>query len=337
MLPKIYVLASNKKLFPRCAQLPYTTVYSEHHPDIIVIPSGDALHLKILKLRKLYGWNPVLFSMTMEEGLPYSHLDFTRSYNPTNKRNCLFNIAFTSPYFPYMLNRQLHPDMQVWHATKKTKFCNFIYSDDHNTQTHIRRNFCTLLTQYRRVDCPASSLNNMPRIAKYRIKKNGSRGYAMKEKRDFIASYKFSIAFEHSSCPYYLTEKIFDAFLTGSIPIYWGCPQVAKYYNPAAFINCHDYPSFSAVVEKVKEIDNNSRLYKQYLNAPAILASSHLYNIQTDIKKQCQTMFDEALARRGRKSQPFTNAWRLAQLVSVYLRLEFLKIIKKLKNKLICI
>ena len=334
----LYILAPNKKgLLARCALLPYTLVYSEHCPDIIIILRKDVYYQNILKIRKRYGWKPVLFSVSMEKEFSCSYLDFTHSYNHTNKRNCLFNIALTSSHFPYMLNRQLHPDMQVWHATKKKKFCNFIYSDDLHTQTYIRRNFCTLLAQYRRVDCPASSLNNMTRIARYAVKEDedGGKIYAMKEKRDFMSSYKFSITFEHSSHPNYLTEKIFDALLTGSIPIYWGCPQVAKYYNPEAFINCHDYPSFSSVVEKVKEVDSNPHLYQKYLDAPAILPSSHFYNIQTDIKKQCQTMFDEALARRKRKPQPFIDAWRLAQLMSMALYLKILHAMHILKTAIV--
>ena len=31
---------------------------------------------------------------------------------------------------------------------------------------------------------------------------------------------------------YYFTEKIVDAFLTGTIPIYCGCPNIADYFDP---------------------------------------------------------------------------------------------------------
>ena len=59
----------------------------------------------------------------------------------------------------------------------------------------------------------------------------------------------------------YLTEKIRMALMAGSIPIYWGDPRVAEFINPACFINCHDYPNFAAVIEHVKEVDQNPELY----------------------------------------------------------------------------
>ena len=38
----------------------------------------------------------------------------------------------------------------------------------------------------------------------------------------FLRKCKFYICLENTSAPGYVTEKLFDAFLTGSIPIYWG-------------------------------------------------------------------------------------------------------------------
>jgi len=55
-------------------------------------------------------------------------------------------------------------------------------------------------------------------------------------KWDGLAPYRYSIAIENSQVPHYWTEKITDCFLTGTIPIYWGCPNIEDYFPSAAMI-----------------------------------------------------------------------------------------------------
>lgn len=74
--------------------------------------------------------------------------------------------------------------------------------------------------------------------------------------------YKFTIAFENSSSNGYTTEKLIHPLRSFSIPIYWGNSLVTKDFNPKAFINCNDYDNdFDAIIERVKELDNNPDKY----------------------------------------------------------------------------
>jgi len=41
----------------------------------------------------------------------------------------------------------------------------------------------------------------------------------------------FSITIENSKEDYMFTEKLIDCFLTGTIPIYYGCPSIGKFFN----------------------------------------------------------------------------------------------------------
>ncbi len=50
----------------------------------------------------------------------------------------------------------------------------------------------------------------------------------------------FSICVENSWNESYQTEKIIDAFLTKTVPIYWGCPNLEEFYDPNGFIICKD-------------------------------------------------------------------------------------------------
>ena len=136
----------------------------------------------------------------------------------------------------------------------KQGFCNFVYSNcfaqDKRTQMF------DLLSQYKKVDSGGRYRNNI--------------GGAVKDKKDFLQKYKFTIAFENTSYNGYATEKITEAFAANTIPIYYGDPRIGEDFNEDAFINCHKYHTIEEVVAKVKEIDNDDELFMRMLNAKPV-------------------------------------------------------------------
>ena len=135
----------------------------------------------------------------------------------------------------------------------KSKFCNFIYS---NPKCKARNRFFEQLSAYQPVVSAGHFRNNTGVHLNHRAK------------IDFMTPFKFSIIFENASYPGYTTEKIYDAMVANTIPIYWGNPLVNLEFNPKAFINCHDYHSFDEVIERVVEVDQSERLYRAYLAEP---------------------------------------------------------------------
>ena len=58
------------------------------------------------------------------------------------------------------------------------------------------------------------------------------RGYKeIKYKTEGLKDYKFSITIENIKMDYYFTEKLIDVFMTGTIPIYYGCPSVGDFFD----------------------------------------------------------------------------------------------------------
>ena len=55
------------------------------------------------------------------------------------------------------------------------------------------------------------------------------------DKWDVLRPYKYHVAIENSSEPYYWTEKIADCYLTGTFPIYHGCTNLSDYFRREAF------------------------------------------------------------------------------------------------------
>jgi len=50
-------------------------------------------------------------------------------------------------------------------------------------------------------------------------------------KIDALKDYMFSFAMENDFYETFITEKVNDCFLTGTIPIYLGAPDIGDYYN----------------------------------------------------------------------------------------------------------
>ena len=114
---------------------------------------------------------------------------------------------------------------------QKKHFCNFLYSH----HVPYREEFFRQLSRYKKVDAPGLSMNNMPGIDSL------YQGDIWSRKRQFLSSYKFTIAFENYVYPGYQTEKLFDAMLASSIPVYCGDPYINETFNTASFLNTPDY------------------------------------------------------------------------------------------------
>jgi hypothetical protein len=55
-------------------------------------------------------------------------------------------------------------------------------------------------------------------------------------KEDVLNNYYFSITVENEKYSNYYTEKLMDCFATGTIPIYYGTPELPKMFNPDGII-----------------------------------------------------------------------------------------------------
>ena len=59
-----------------------------------------------------------------------------------------------------------------------------------------------------------------------------------------MAQYRFSICFENLRFSGYVTEKIFDCFFAGCIPVYYGAPDIERYVPKEAFIDFRQFNTY---------------------------------------------------------------------------------------------
>jgi hypothetical protein len=66
------------------------------------------------------------------------------------------------------------------------------------------------------------------------------------DKYKALEEYRFSLCFENEkNSPGYITEKLFDCLIAGTVPVYLGAPNIADYVPSECFIDMRDFRDFS--------------------------------------------------------------------------------------------
>lgn len=229
-----------ESFFYRRLSLKHELVLSDK-PDLLFYSVYSKNHQK-------YNCTKVLF--TGENVRPnFNDCDFAFSFDyPITDRNYRLPLYALYQDSDTLINRELDFKEVL---SKKNKFCCFIVS---NPECEIRNNFYLELSKLKHVDSAGKLYNNT--------------GVELVDKINFIKSYKFVIAFENSSYPGYVTEKIYEPFISNCIPIYWGSDLVIRDFNPKRFINCHDFENFAEVIEYIEYLDKNDDAYLSMLKEP---------------------------------------------------------------------
>lgn len=139
-------------------------------------------------------------------------------------------------------------------------FCNFIYS---NAAPSERREFFAALSRRRFVHSPGVVETNTAPLPGGRWALDWWR-----QKVAYQRQFRFTIAFENSALPGYTTEKVVDALLAGTIPVYWGNPEVALDVDSASFIDAGAFGSWDKLAEHVAHLDDNRELARPLFEHP---------------------------------------------------------------------
>ncbi len=66
-----------------------------------------------------------------------------------------------------------------------------------------------------------------------------------RSKSQTLAQYRFALCFENSILKGWMTEKLFDCFFAGTIPVYWGAPDVLDWVPAECFIDMRQFKDFA--------------------------------------------------------------------------------------------
>jgi hypothetical protein len=158
------------------------------------------------------------------------------------------------PYFSwveYGFMEKLQPKTQQAMVAAWISNC----QDKNNRLDYLRRMMAAGVT----IDSYGRCLNNKPPT------RFSDQGW-FKDKIEGLRGYKFAIAFENMALYDYVTEKLFMAFIAGSVPIHMGDPRVHK-FGPSnrSIISVHDFATPEDLAKHILYLDAHPEEYDKYI------------------------------------------------------------------------
>jgi alpha-1,4-fucosyltransferase len=86
-----------------------------------------------------------------------------------------------------------------------------------------------------------------------------------KQKLDVTSRYMFSMAMENGYTKDYVSEKVFQALLVGSIPIYQGAENILDFVPNHSIIQTSDFGSAEELSRHLIQITQNETLFDSYM------------------------------------------------------------------------
>lgn len=163
------------------------------------------------------------------------------------------NAIFRNGGGEVVLNKNIHiqqypilADDSLFSIYEKNKLLSFITSNKTFTDWHRFR-----------IECVDYLAQNNCRFDLYGVGYNEIAG-----KIEGLKNYYFSIAIENGSHKNYFTEKILDCFLTGTIPIYKGCPNISDFFDTNGILT---FDSKEELIEIISGLNN--KIYESKLDS----------------------------------------------------------------------
>jgi hypothetical protein len=115
-------------------------------------------------------------------------------------------------------------------------------------------------------------------------------GYSpVDDKAEALAPYRYSVVIENTRQPGYITEKLIDALVLETVPIYWGAPDVGTYFDADGLIVCENFAAICEAIGRIGSDDYERR-------RAAISANRREAYRYTDTTKAVAVVLRNALA-----------------------------------------
>jgi glycosyltransferase involved in cell wall biosynthesis len=221
--------------------------------DIIKYINGDIIINRGKIVADIHEAPHLLNQKTVYEAIinHYEKFDLILTYDEELLK--LPNAVFRNGGGEVVLNKNIHSqqypllaDDNLFSIYEKSKLVSFITSNKTFTNWHRFR-----------VECVDYLAKNNLEFDLYGVGYNEISG-----KIRGLKDYKFSISIENGNHKNYFTEKILDCFLTGTIPIYKGCPNIGDFFDLEGIILFNTKEELSNILRNI-----NNELYQSKLDS----------------------------------------------------------------------
>jgi hypothetical protein len=195
---------------------------------------------------------------------PASHYTMFASYDvdPLDGRNTYLPLWFTMlDWFGAEVNKRLGAEVRLQellsprrYRKPPTKFCCAFIGNDHP----MRRHAISMLNRIAPVDVYGRAV-----------------GRPVPDKVAIASQYKFALCFENDVYPGYVTEKPFEAWLCGNIPLWWGSDP-AGFIERKAVMNLAAYDGLEAFCTDVAEVNQDLDKWAERASSPLLARAPSL-------------------------------------------------------------
>ena len=175
------------------------------------------------------------------------HFDLTMTY----RRDSDVPATYAQPHgpVPAMIAALRRPPPA---KTAEVLLATFISSE---VDTSNRRAYLYELAQYMAIGSYGKFMNNRTLAA----------DAGRQSKLDVIATYRFTAAFENACSTDYVTEKFFDPLWAGSVPVYFGAPNIEAFApGDHCYIDASDFPDPRQLAEHLRAIASDDDRYSRF-------------------------------------------------------------------------
>jgi hypothetical protein len=109
-------------------------------------------------------------------------------------------------------------------------------------------------------------------------------GYnAISNKIISLKDYRYQIVIENTKKDFWFTEKLIDCFVTGTVPIYYGCPSIKQFFDINGIITFNSLEDLNKIIKNLnidtynsmgKAIIENYKIAQQYILAEKSIAQT---------------------------------------------------------------
>ena len=224
----------------------------------------------------------MIFAAFQEPGKFLSHpymyfnrKNYSKIFSPINFMDEK-NVELSHGYLPWHITEDLKSLENGKLNINKTKLLSCISSNARRLKGHrLRYDFVEFLKK-KNIECEFFGKG-------YRYVEN---------KAEALEEFKYSIAIENENIDYYFTEKITDCFLSYTVPIYFGCRNIDKFFPENSFINIDLNRSFDWNYNMIKDIikhDNYNDRIESLIEARKLVMTE--YNIFYKISKEMKDFY----------------------------------------------
>jgi hypothetical protein len=113
------------------------------------------------------------------------------------------------------------------------------------------------------------------RMSKYLQAAKRAGATPVDDKLKAMTGFRFALCFENCVFPGYVTEKIFDCFFAGCIPVYWGAPDISDFVPRETFVDARQFDGWMALNRYLREMSSSEA--QNYSNAARDFLASEAF------------------------------------------------------------